>query len=172
MLPRLLVKLIFSALLLLMCGACGYYREGQQSSGEVRPRLYVELIANETHRAFVNDVLTVQLLERFARSPLFTIVEDPAQAELILGGAVTLYETAPIAYSQLDTISAYRAELAVRATVRRPGAAQEMVWRNTLTTNQDYTSNNPDQVLPQSAERLVNDLYAQVTDTLFWEGTK
>ena len=169
---RVLVNFLVSALLFLGCGACGYYREGQQSPAAERPRLYIELFANDTHRAFANDVLTVQVIERFARSPVFFIVETPAQADLILGGAITLYETAPIAYSQLDTISAYKADLAMRATVRRPGADREMVWRGTLSTSQDYTGNNPDVVMQQSAERLANDLYTQVTDTLFWGKVK
>jgi hypothetical protein len=169
---RLLVNLLVSALLLLGCGACGYHREGQQSPAAPRPRLYIELFANDTHRAFANDVLTAQVIERFARSPLFAIVESPTQADLLLGGAITLYETAPIAYSQLDTISAYKADLAVRATLRRPGADRAMVWRGTLATSQDYIGNNPDLVMQQSAERLANDLYTQVTDTLFWGGEK
>ena len=167
---RLLVNLMVLFLLLLGCGACGYHREGLQSPATVRERLYVELFSNDTHRAFANDVLTVQVIERFARSPLFSIVENPAQADLLLGGAITLYETAPIAYSQLDTISAYKADLAVRATLRRPGAERELVWRGTLSTSQDYIGNNPDLVMQQSAERLANDLYTQVTDTLFWDG--
>lgn len=169
---RLLVKFIVAALLLLGCSACGYHREGQLPLSAARSRLYIELFSNETHRAFVNDLLTVQLIERFARSPLFIIVEDPAQADLLLGGTIVLYETAPIAYNQLDAISAYRADLTVRATLRRPGAEREVVWRNTLTASQDYTTNNPDLVLPQSAERLTNDLYSQVTDLLFWGGAK
>lgn len=169
---RVLIKLLVALLLLLCCGACGYHREGQQSPAAVRPRLYIELFANDTHRAFTNDVLTVQVIERFARSPLFSIVENPAQADLLLGGAITLYETAPIAYSQLDAISAYKADLEVRASVLRPGADREMVWRGNLRTSQDYSGSNPDLVLQQSAERLANDLYAQVTDTLFWGGVK
>jgi hypothetical protein len=166
------VKLLVSVLLLLGCCACGYHLEGREAAVTERPRLYVELFANDTHRAFANDVLTVQVIERFARSPLFSIVENPAQADLLLGGAITLYDTAPIAYSQTDTISAYRADLAVRSTLRRPGAAREMVWRGTLSTSQDYTGNNPDLVMQQSAERLANDLYVQVTDALFWSGGK
>jgi hypothetical protein len=169
---RVLVKLLVSFLLLLCCGACGYHREGQSSPTAVRSRLYIELFANDTHRAFANDVLTTQVIERFARSPLFSIVENPAQADLLLGGAITLFETAPIAYSQLDTISAYKADLTVRATVRRPGADREMVWRGTLATSQDYTGNNPDLVMQQAADRLANDLYTQVTDMLFWGGAK
>lgn len=168
----MLVNLLVSALLLLGCGACGYHREGQHSPEAGRPRLYIELFANDTHRAFANDVLTVQVIERFARSPLFFIVENPAQADLLLGGAITRYETAPIAYSPLDNISAYKADLTMRAAVRRPGAEREMVWRGTLSTTQDYTGNNPDLVLQQSAEHLANDLYTQVTDTLFWGGIK
>lgn len=170
--PALLIKLLLSALLLLGCGACGYHLEGRQSAATERPRLYIELFANDTHRAFANDVLTVQVIERFARSPLFSIVENRAQADLLLGGAITLYDTAPIAYSQTDTISAYKADLAVRSTLRRPGAAREMVWRGTLSTSQDYTGNNPDLVMQQSAERLANDLYVQVSDALFWNGGK
>jgi hypothetical protein len=169
---QVLVNLIVAALLLLGCGGCGYHREGQLPSAPVRERLYVELFSNDTHRAFANDVLTVQVIERFARSPLFSIVENPAQADLLLGGAITLYETAPIAYSQLDAISAYKADLAMRATLRRPGADREIVWRGTLATSQDYIGNNPDLVMQQSAERLANDLYTQVTDTLFWGGVK
>lgn len=169
---RVLVNLIMAILLLLGCGACGYHREGQQFPAAVRERLYIELFSNDTHRAFANDVLTVQVIERFARSPLFSIVENPAQADLLLGGTITRYQTAPIAYSQLDAISAYKADLAMRAALRRPGADREMVWRGTLSTSQDYTGNNPDLVMQQSAERLANDLYTQVTDALFWGGGK
>lgn len=167
-----MIKYIFLTLFLLGMSACGYHREGQQFPAAERPSLYIELFANDTHRAFVNDTLTVQLIERFGRSPVFSIVEDPTQADLLLGGAITLYSTTPIAYSQLDTISAYRADLAVRATLRRPGAEREVVWRRTLTTSQDHTSINPDVVLQQSAERLADELYTQVTDTLFWGGMK
>jgi hypothetical protein len=169
---RVLVNFLVSALLLICCGSCGYHREGQQSPAAVRPSLYVELFANDTHRAFVNDVLTLNVIERFARSPLFSIVENPAQADLLLGGAITLYETTPIAYSQNDSISAYKANLAIRSTLRRPDAAREIVWRGTLSTSQDYSGNHPDLVLQQSAERLANDLYTQVTDALFWDGVK
>jgi hypothetical protein len=168
----MLVNLLIATLLLLGCGSCGYHREGQSSPAATPSRLYIELFANDTHRAFANDVLTVQLIERFARSPYFSIVENPAQADLLLGGAITRYETAPIAYSQLDAISAYKAELAVRATVSRPGADRALVWRGTLATTQDYTGNNPDLVMQQSAERLANDLYTQVTDVLFWDRAK
>ena len=168
----LLIRLLFSALLLLGCSACGYHLEGRQSATPEPPRLYIELFANDTHRAFANDVLTVQVIERFARSPLFFIVENPAQADLLLGGVITRYYTAPIAYSQADTISAYKADLAIRSTLRRPGAAREIVWRGTLATSQDYAGNNPDLVMQQSAERLANDLYVQVTDALFWSGGK
>ncbi len=170
--PRVLIKLLIPALLLLCVGACGYHREGHQIPSAVPARLYIELFANETHRAFAKDVLSVQVIERFARSPLFAIVENSSQADLRLGGEITLYETTPIAYSQDDSISAYKANLTVRASLRRLGAEREMLWRGTLSTSQDYTGNNPDVVLQQSAERLANDLYSQVTDTLFWEGVK
>lgn len=158
------------SLLLLGCGSCGYHREGQHVAASGRQNLYVELFANDTHRAFANDVLTVQVINRFARSPLFSIVENPAQADLLLGGAISRYETAPIAYSQVDAISAYKAEISMRATLRRPGAAREVLWRSTLSTSQDYSGNNPDLVLEQSAERLASELYVQVTDELFWKG--
>ena len=170
--PRVLINLLMAVLLLFCIGACGYHLEGQQTPADVPQRLYVELFTNETHRAFANDVLTVQVIERFARSPHFSIVENPAQANLLLGGAITLYETAPVAYSKDDSISAYKADLTVRSTLRRPGAEREMVWRGTLSTSQNYTGNNPDVVMQQSAERLANDLYTQVTDILFWSGAK
>lgn len=164
------VLTIILSLLILCFGGCGYQHEGYLSPSSARARLYIELFANDTHRAFVNDVVTVQVIERFSRSPHFTIVENPAQADLLLGGVITLYETAPIAYSQLDTISAYKVDLTAKATVRRPGAEREVAWRNTLTASQDYTLINPDLVLQQSAERLANDLYNQVTDALYWGG--
>lgn len=164
------LKILLSLLIVLGCGACGYHREGQLVAASGRQNLYIELFANDTHRAFANDLLTVQVINRFARSPHFMIVEDPAQADLLLGGAITRYETAPIAYSRLDAISAYKAEFSMRAALRRPGAAREVIWRSTLSTSQDYTGNNPDLVLEESAERLANDLYVQITDELFWKG--
>lgn len=168
--PRLIINLLVSVVLLLGCGACGYHREGQHLSGSVRQKLYIELFASETHRAFANEVLSVQVIQRFARSPLFSIVETPEQADLLLGGAITRYETAPVAYSRFDTISAYKADLTVRTTLRRPGADREVVWRANLSRSQDYTGNNPEVVMEESAERLADDLYNQLTDTLFWGG--
>lgn len=169
--PRAL-KHIITALLFLAVAGCGYSREGLQSPPALRSRLYIELFANDTSRAFTNDILTVQVIERFSRSQLFTIVENPYDAEIILGGEIVQYKTNPIAYNQYDAISAYNLDVGVRATARRPGAAREVVWRNMLTKNQDYTSNNQDLAFQQCAERLADDLYSQVTDTLFWGGIK
>lgn len=167
----LAVNLIVAAFLLLCCGACGYHLEGQPSSAK-RQRLYVELFANDTHRAFANDLLTSQVIERFARSPHFVIVEDPALADLVVGGVITLYDTSPIAYSRYDSISAYRVDLTVRALLQRPAAERKVVWRETLSTSQDYIGNNPDLVIPKCAERLASELYVQVTDLLFWDGER
>lgn len=159
--------------------ACGYQREGQRSVAQPHQRLYIELLKNRTNRAFVNDMLTARLVERFSRSPIFTIVESPINADLILSGDLVRYESAAVAYDRDDAIVAYRVDLEVEMMVRRGGTDGYIVWRGGRSDSKDYAA-DPERSLQQNAERsavafqcerLVDDLYVQITDGLSWQGT-
>lgn len=172
----LIFRIALCCCLLLAPAACGYRLEGHRETQQPRQRLYIELFENRTSRAFVNDTLTVRVVERFARSPLFRIVESRADADLILAGALLSYVTEPVAYNRLDAIVAYRVNLEVQSTVRRAGEEGRVLWRGTRGGNSDYPA-NPDLALQQNAERsavalvcerLADDLYVRVTDELAW----
>lgn len=166
--------------LLVALAACGYHLEGRRDANTPRKRLYIELFANRTSRAFVNDILTARVVERFARSGLFEIVESPVDADLVLAGSLDRYQTEPVAYSRSDEIAAYRVALDLLATVRRPGTDDGRVfWKGILSDGLDYRA-DPDRSLQQDVERravalicqrLADDLYARVSDELEWTVT-
>lgn len=156
--------------------SCGYHLEGNRTPPAVRERLYIELFANRTSRAFVNDTLTNLVVERVSRSGLFEIVEDPQNADLILLGTLQKYDSAPIAYSKADEIIAYRVDVGVQAVLRRSKPIGRIDWKGELHGSQDYSA-NPDRALQQEHERsattllferLADDLYARIADEVDW----
>lgn len=156
--------------------SCGYHLEGNRTPPAVRERLYIDLFANRTSRAFVNDTLTNLVVERFARSGLFEMVEDPQNADLILQGTLQKYDTAPIAYSKVDEIIAYRVDVIVQATLRRTKPVGRIDWKGDLSGSQDFSA-NPDRAVQQEnersattllCERLADELYARMADEVDW----
>jgi len=163
-------------LLLLALTACGYHLENPEISGARRERLYIELFTNQSSRAFINDTLTTDVVTRFSRSGCFDITEDRSAADLILSGSITRYDASPIAYNRLDSITAYRVEIGIHATLRRVTEGGRILWRGDLISGKDYaaaTDRLAQQVTERSAgnlvsERLSNDLYARIVDEFDW----
>lgn len=169
---RILI-LVAAAFSLLMVGACGY-RLGDGGGTSMRPRLFVELFENRTARAFVNDIVSAAVIERFRTSSLFEIVEDKSKADLVLSGTILRYKTDPIAYSRDDTIKAYRVALEIRGNVISTRPEQGRLWSGDLTGDRDFYADT-ERVRQQHAERrsveqlamrLADDLYQRVADEL------
>lgn len=166
---RVVFSWIVIVLLLLGLSACGYHLEGYRPDGAPRERLYIGLFTNMTSRAFVNDELTSRVVERFARSGLFEIVESPQQADLILDGVLQQYVSAALAYNLNDEISVYRVTLTVQTTLRRTGEASRVIWKGSFPGTQDFSAHsdrawqqaNERTAVSYLCERLADDIYAR-----------
>lgn len=151
-------------------GGCGYRPEGQAAPTAGRPTLAVELLLNQTGRAFVENEVSNQVVQRFARGAGYQLVETAAAATLQLGGTVSAYTTTPAAYDRADRIRLYRAAMKVQVTVSRVEDGR-VVWRGEVVETTEFTASD-DRALQQAnenaavaklAERIADQLYAAIS---------
>lgn len=159
-------------LLLLLLSGCGYQFERPAGTWQgTAPLLYVELLDNRTTRAFLENEATTQVVERFGRSRRFQVTEDPARAQLVLGGRLDSYGTTAVAYNQADDILVYRAQLTAAVALSRQDNGK-ILWKGQLTETEEFSASN-DRALQQVNEKgairrlcqlLADDLFARVSD--------
>lgn len=155
-------------LLVLLAGGCGYRPEGAHVAvaGE-RPRLNIELLQNRTGRAFLENIVSTTVVQRFSRGGLYQVVEASAGPELLLSGQVSSYATVAIAYDHLDRIVLYRASMAVDVTLSKV-ADGRVLWKGTVSEATEYDADadrarqqtNENRATNVLAERIADELYA------------
>lgn len=120
---------------------CGYHRPGVIDSSRVMGMggLHVSVFANKSYRAGLETIVTQFVIDEFARRSGGNLV-DEAAADLTLNGAVLSYDVAPVAYTAVDRVGAYRATIKLLATLseRQTG---KVLWKGELTESQDYPAN-------------------------------
>ncbi len=161
---RFIVSLILAILLL---SACGYRLQGRSDNlpGDVRI-LYVELFRNDTYEPFIENTLTNEVVERFARHGRLQLVEQPARAEGILGGRIVKYSNRTISYDRDDDIAEKRSQMTVEAVLRRVGNG-EVLWKGTVVWGEDYPVTS-DKVLQDDREQAaIREVSQRLADELF-----
>lgn len=158
--------------ILVALSGCGYRWMGQDSPlPPAERRLLIDPLNNRTTRAFLEQLGTAALVERFARTQRYELCEDRAQASLQLSGVISDYRSRVAAYDRLDRITAYRLEVTVEATLRRLRDGR-VLWKGKVQGGEDYLA-DPDRGQQQIAEdhaagllleRLADDLYARLAD--------
>ncbi|APG26806.1 hypothetical protein A7E78_02405 [Syntrophotalea acetylenivorans] len=161
---RFIVSLILAVLLL---SACGYRLQGRSDSlpGDVRS-LHVELFRNDTYEPLIENSVTNEVVERFARHDRLELVEEPSRAEGILGGRIVKYSNRAISYDRDDDIAEKRSQMTVEAVLRRVGNG-EVLWKGTVVWQEDY-SVNIDKVVQDDREQAAIQVISQrLADELF-----
>lgn len=125
----------------LLAAGCGYHAPGADDrwAGTGGRTLYVELFANRTAEPYLDNVVTDAVARQMARTRLATLSEDRAAADLLLGGTITAFGSSAVAYDAADTISEYRADLAVRAQLIR-SADGAVLWQGDLRRGETYAA--------------------------------
>jgi outer membrane lipopolysaccharide assembly protein LptE/RlpB len=164
--------LLVASLLLMLPVGCGYRLQGRNAElpGGVKT-LYVELLANETYKPFLENEVTNAVVERFSRNPRVQIVEDRNRADAILSGTITSYGRRALSYDQDDDIAEYRAKMRLEAVLRRVDNA-EALWKGDVEWAEEYLTSS-DKTLQEDREnaailaigqRLADELYSRMID--------
>jgi outer membrane lipopolysaccharide assembly protein LptE/RlpB len=133
--------------------------------GDVRS-LHVELFRNDTYEPLIENTVTNEVVGRFARHDRLEIVEQPAQAEGILGGRIVGYSNSAISYNRDDNISEYRSQMTVAAVLRRVGNG-EVLWKGTVSWQEDYSVNSDKVVQDDREQAAIQEISQRLADELF-----
>ncbi|MBI3990339.1 MAG: hypothetical protein HY347_12080 [candidate division NC10 bacterium] len=104
-------------ILLILLEGCGYtFLTAPSTAGK---KLALLDFRNTTAQPGIEGMITAALLERLAASGINVVPEK--EAELLLGGEVTGYETSAVAFSQADIGSRFRLHLLATITLKEAG---------------------------------------------------
>lgn len=103
-------------LLLLAVVGCGYHLVGTTSflPEEIR-RLHVATFANQTTWADVDQRVAESLNQEWVRRRRFQLVNDRADAQVVLGGTITSVTVAPVTFDERGRATEY--QMTLRASV-------------------------------------------------------
>jgi outer membrane lipopolysaccharide assembly protein LptE/RlpB len=156
----------------LFLGGCGYHFSGEVNNlpPEIRS-LYIELFANRTAEPYLENFITNQVIEEFARSRNLHLTEDRTSADAVLSGTVSEYSTAPVSYGRDDEITEYRSAMGIDAVLYRASDGKAL-WKGNLSWTEEYPSNDDKTVQEDNegaaigviVERLAEDLYFRIVD--------
>jgi len=166
---RRLLLLVPAALCLF---ACGYHFPGSASNlpPDVRS-LHVELFTNRTVEPFLENRITSNVIDWFARKGPLHLVEDRSRADALLTGVVTGYSSEPISYNADDAITEYRSKMTIAATLRQ-SSDDRVLWKGSLNWTEEYPANRDKAVQEDNeaaaidviAARLAQELYFRITE--------
>jgi len=109
-------RLAVTPVLLLAAVGCGYHLVGTTSflPEEIR-RLHVESFANQTTWADVDQRIAESLNQEWVRRRRFELVNDRADAQVLLGGTITSVTVAPVTFDERGRATEY--QMTLRASV-------------------------------------------------------
>jgi outer membrane lipopolysaccharide assembly protein LptE/RlpB len=128
--------------------------------------LYVELFRNESYEPFLENALTNEVVGRFSRHGRLEIVEQPAQAEGIIGGRIVGYSNSALSYNRDDQIAEYRSKMTVEAVLRRVGNG-EVLWKGTVVWQEDYPVSSDKVVQDDREQAAIQEISQRLADELF-----
>ena len=111
----------------LLLAACGYYLSG---SGTLPKNVQVVAILpfeNRTQRPEIEQRVTEELARALSARGRYRVVGNPGDADAVLEGAVTRYETTPVQFTDAGRASRVEASVTVQATLRDLSADQ-ILW--------------------------------------------
>lgn len=167
---RSLGALVMTLVLLLPAG-CGYHRAGSGDNLGGIGTLHITLFENQTFEPFVENAVTNAVTERFLRTRRWRLVENPATADGVFSGEVSVFQTVPVSFDRNDNVLEYRAEMTATAVLRANPEGQ-VLWKGSASWSEEYPGSLDKgqqedykrQAIRDIADRLAEELYFRLTD--------
>jgi outer membrane lipopolysaccharide assembly protein LptE/RlpB len=136
---RIIISLALCATCL-VCG-CGYHLSGTTETPSLidGKTIAIPMWRSKIFRPFLESILTGTLVDEFAlRSGGQVTGED--DADLVLTGTIVSYGTAAVSYTAADQVREYRATMTIDGVLTEK-RSQRVLWKGTISSNQDYPAN-------------------------------
>jgi outer membrane lipopolysaccharide assembly protein LptE/RlpB len=152
----------FAAMLsaLLMLAGCGYHFA---SSGSGLPQdaktIYVARFSNTSRFTGYNDRFMRYMKDQIAEHKRLQLVEEPAQADLVLTGQILRVDTAPVGFNGVSEASIYQQYMVVRAELQNRHT-DKVLWANVLSSIEQFPTVSST-VVTTSPEFLQQNLRSQ-----------
>ncbi|GAB4168226.1 MAG: hypothetical protein Tsb0017_00100 [Geothermobacteraceae bacterium] len=167
-LPRFIAGLVMA----LLTAGCGYHVAGYGSTllGGVK-RVYIETFRNRTAEPFLDTLVSNAVERRFQRSRTLQVVDSREQAEAVLTGEVSFYQSKPVSYDKNDKVSEYRTRMKLSARLEVADSGRRL-WQGELSRREEYAASD-NLALQEDRERaaaevlaedLADDLYERLLD--------
>ena len=118
---------------------CGYHFAAEGSSLPAQAQtIYVERFTNRSRYTGINDQFMRYLKDEIAQHKRLELVDDPGQADLVLGGELVYVATAPVATNSVSEPIQYSQTLNANAYLTDQHS-QKIIWRSSgLNANMSY----------------------------------
>jgi outer membrane lipopolysaccharide assembly protein LptE/RlpB len=138
MLDFLMKRLLLIALPAVLA-SCGYHFAAEGSGLPPQAKtIYVEKFTNPTRFTGLNDQFLRYMKDEIAQHKRLELVDDPAQADLVLGGEFAYVATAPVATNQVSEPIEYSQTVNVSAHLTDQRTKQ-VIWNaGGLNANEQY----------------------------------
>lgn len=156
------IRVWFAATLgaLLMLAGCGYHFASEGSGlPQDAKTIYVSRFSNSSRFTGVNDQFMRYLKDQIAEHKRLQLVDQPAQADLVLSGQILRVDTAPMGFNGVSETSIYQQYMVVRAELQNRHT-DKVLWANVLSSINQFPT-VASTVITTSPEFLQQNLRSQ-----------
>ena len=134
---------ILSAFNILLLSGCGYHLAGSVSSlpPDVK-KIAIPLFSNKTLRPDIENQFTSALLEEFVKGRKVDVVGEN-NADAVVVGTITGFETTPISFTKGDVVQEYRVTVRLEVSLVRK-ADESVIWKDKNISYFMEYKNDPD----------------------------
>ena len=132
-----------SAFYILLLSGCGYHLAGSVSS--LPPdinRIAIPLFFNKTLRPDIENQFTSALLDEFVKGRKVDVVGE-MEADAVIRGVITSFETSPISFTKGDVVQEYRVTVRLEISLVRK-SDESVVWKDKDISYFTEYRNDPD----------------------------
>jgi len=114
----------------LATAGCGYALVGRGSNlpADIKS-VYLKPFENQTARSQVEQILTRALAEELVTRHRFSVVNDAAQADAELSGAVQSFAVTPVTFDSQGRATEYEISIVAKVAFKRTGS-DAVLWSN------------------------------------------
>lgn len=161
------MKRFISILLFFSLSACGYHLAGTVSSlpSDVK-KIAIPQFSNKTLRPDIENQFTNALLDEFAKGKKVEVVGE-GEADAVVKGIITSFETTPISYTGGDVIQEYRVTVKLEVSVVKK-IDESVIWRDKNISYFTEYKNDPDVAVSEgNRDAAIKKIAADVAKQLY-----
>lgn len=153
-----------------MAAACGYRFVRHQAEPGANRRVAIRALRNDSFEPGLESLVNEALRREFLRRGALRIVDDPDQADLVIGGSVLPVTWSSRAFSSVNFAIEYEVTLRLRLEVTRPGGEALRIDPTALAESELYLASADVEVARKNREealrRVASTLAGRVHDVL------